>query len=64
MERNRKYNLYIKIDEEKQNYLRCWNRMTQEKTSKQLLQHKQMDTEAEVDLEKDGNRTSFLPRAV
>jgi len=38
--------------------------MTQEKTSKQLLQHKQMDTEAEVDLEKDGNRTSFLPRAV
>jgi hypothetical protein len=31
--------------------------MTQEKTSKQLLQHKQMDTNAEGDLEKDGIRT-------
>jgi hypothetical protein len=31
--------------------------MTQEKISKQLLQHKQMDMEAEGDLENDGIRT-------
>jgi len=31
MEMNPKYNQYIKVDEEERNYLRCWNRVTQEK---------------------------------